>query len=62
VLPDFMVFLELAGAALVLARLRQLPFALLMVLLVPGLLALVFGWLASARACPACTFPSSPRP
>ncbi len=38
---------QLAGAALVLVRLRAaLPFALLMVLLVPGVLAFVFGWFA----------------
>jgi ABC-type branched-subunit amino acid transport system permease subunit len=37
---------ELAGAALVLVRLRQFWFAALMVVLVPGVLAFVFGWLA----------------
>ena len=45
ILPDFMVFLNYE-AALVLARLRHFWFAALMVMLVPGLLAFVFGWFA----------------
>ena len=46
-LPDFMVFLGWKDVAVVLARLRAgSRFAALMVVLVPGVLALVFGWLA----------------
>ena len=46
VLPDFMVFLNWDALPWYWYGFDSFPFALLMVLLVPGLLALVFGWLA----------------
>ena len=46
VLPDFMVFLNWKELPWYWHGFDAFPFALLMVLLVPGLLALVFGWLA----------------
>ena len=45
-LPDFMVFLNWKELPWYWQGFDQFPFAMLMVLLVPGLLALVFGWLA----------------
>jgi urea transport system permease protein len=46
VLPDFMVFLNWKELPWYWHGLDQFPFAMLMVVLVPGVLALVFGWLA----------------
>ncbi|MGA8705809.1 MAG: urea ABC transporter permease subunit UrtC [Steroidobacteraceae bacterium] len=46
VLPDFMVFLNWKQLPWFWHGFQSLPFALLMVLLVPGTLALVFGYLA----------------
>ena len=46
VLPDFMVFLNWKELPWYWHGFDSFPFALLMVILVPGLLALVFGWLA----------------
>ncbi|WP_422369650.1 urea ABC transporter permease subunit UrtC [Pelagibius sp.] len=45
-LPDFMVFLNWKELPWYWYGFESFPFALLMVILVPGLLALVFGWLA----------------
>jgi urea transport system permease protein len=46
VLPDFMVFLNWKDLPWFWHGFDMFPYALLMVLLVPGLLAFVFGWLA----------------
>ncbi len=46
VLPDFMVFLNYTELPLAWWGFQHFPYALLMVLLAPGLLAFVFGWLA----------------
>ncbi len=46
VLPDFMVFLNYKELPLAWWGFQSLPYAMMMVLLVPGLLAFVFGWLA----------------
>ena len=46
VLPDFMVFLNWKSLPWFWYGFNNFPFALLMMLLVPGLLALVFGWFA----------------
>jgi urea transport system permease protein len=46
VLPDFMVFLNWTELPLYWWGFQSFPFALLMVVLVPGALAFVFGWLA----------------
>ena len=46
VLPDFMVFLNYKELPWYWLGFDQFPFAMLMAVLVPGLLALVFGWLA----------------
>ena len=46
ILPDFMVFLNMKELPLTWYGFQSFPFAMLMVLLVPGLLALVFGWFA----------------
>lgn len=46
VLPDFMVFLNMKELPLAWYGFSSLPYALLMVLVVPGLLAFVFGWFA----------------
>lgn len=45
-LPDFMVFLDWKELPWYWLGMDILPFAMLMALLVPGLLAFVFGWLA----------------
>jgi urea transport system permease protein len=45
-LPDFMVFLNWKELPWFWLGMNHFPLALLMVVLVPGLLALVFGWLA----------------
>ncbi len=45
-LPDFMVFLNWNELPWYWYGFEHFPFALLMMMLVPGLLALVFGWLA----------------
>jgi urea transport system permease protein len=45
-LPDFMVFLNWKSLPWYWQGFNHFPFALLMVALVPGLLALVFGWFA----------------
>lgn len=46
VLPDFMVFLNYQELPWYWYGFSSFPFALLMILLVPGLLAFLFGWLA----------------
>ena len=46
VLPDFMVFLNWSELPWYWWGFQSFPFAMLMVLLVPGVLAFVFGWLA----------------
>jgi urea transport system permease protein len=46
VLPDFMVFLNWKALPWYWQGFDWFPFALVMILLVPGLLAFVFGWLA----------------
>ncbi len=46
VLPDFMVFLNYKELPLTWWGFQHFPYAMLMVVLVPGLLAFVFGWLA----------------
>jgi urea transport system permease protein len=46
VLPDFMVFLNWKELPLYWYGFQHFPYALLMVFLVPGLLAFVFGWFA----------------
>ena len=46
ILPDFMVFLNYKELPWFWHGFNQFPFAMLMAVLVPGLLALVFGWLA----------------
>jgi urea transport system permease protein len=45
-LPDFMVFLNWKQLPLYWQGFESFPFAMVMTLLVPGLLAFVFGWLA----------------
>ncbi len=45
VLPDFMVFLNYKELPVTWWGFQHFPFAMLMVVLVPGLLAFVFGWL-----------------
>jgi len=46
ILPDFMVFLNWNGLPLTWYGFNFFPYALIMVFLVPGLLAFMFGWLA----------------
>ena len=46
VLPDFMVFLNYKELPIPWWGFQSFPYAMLMVVLVPGLLAFVFGWLA----------------
>jgi urea transport system permease protein len=46
VLPDFMVFLNWPDLPVYWYGFQHFPYALLMIVLVPGLLALVFGWFA----------------
>jgi urea transport system permease protein len=46
VLPDFMVFLQYTDLPVAWWGFQHFPYAMLMALLVPGLLAFVFGWLA----------------
>jgi len=46
VLPDFMVFLNWPELPFYWYGFQHFPYALLMIVLVPGLLALVFGWFA----------------
>lgn len=46
ILPDFMVFLNWTEMPVAWWGFQSFPYAMLMVLLVPGLLAFVFGWLA----------------
>ncbi len=46
ILPDFMVFLNYKELPITWWGFQHFPYAMLMVLLVPGLLAFVFGWLA----------------
>jgi urea transport system permease protein len=46
VLPDFMVFLNWQDLPVTWWGFQSLPYALAMVVLVPGLLAFLFGWLA----------------
>jgi len=46
ILPDFMVFLNWPELPIYWYGFQHFPYALLMIMLVPGLLALVFGWFA----------------
>jgi urea transport system permease protein len=46
VLPDFMVFLNWKELPIAWWGFQSFPYAMLMVVLVPGILAFVFGWLA----------------
>ena len=46
ILPDFMVFLNWKELPVAWWGFQHFPYAMLMVVLVPGLLAFVFGWLA----------------
>jgi urea transport system permease protein len=46
VLPDFMVFLQYKELPLAWYGFHSFPYAMLMVLLAPGILAFVFGWFA----------------
>ncbi len=46
VLPDFMVFLQYTELPVAWWGFQHFPYAMLMVLLAPGILAFVFGWLA----------------
>jgi urea transport system permease protein len=46
VLPDFMVFLNYKALPVTWWGFNHFPYALLMIVLVPGLLAFAFGWLA----------------
>jgi urea transport system permease protein len=46
ILPDFMVFLNWKELPIAWWGFQSFPYAMLMVVLVPGLLAFVFGWLA----------------
>ncbi len=46
ILPDFMVFLNYKVLPMTWWGFQSFPYALLMVILVPGLLAFVFGWFA----------------
>jgi urea transport system permease protein len=46
VLPDFMVFLNMKELPITWWGFQSFPYAMLMVLLIPGLLAFAFGWLA----------------
>src|SRR3954449_12838411 len=46
ILPDFMVFLNYKALPLTWWGFDHFPYALLMIVLVPGLLAFAFGWLA----------------
>ena len=46
ILPDFMVFLNMKELPVTWWGFQHFPYAMLMVVLVPGLLAFVFGWLA----------------
>jgi urea transport system permease protein len=46
ILPDFMVFLNMKELPITWWGFQSFPYAMAMVVLVPGLLAFVFGWLA----------------
>src|SRR5881227_526263 len=46
ILPDFMVFLNYKALPLTWWGFNHFPYALLMIVLVPGVLAFAFGWLA----------------
>jgi urea transport system permease protein len=46
ILPDFMVFLNYKALPMTWWGFQSFPYAMLMVLLAPGLLAFLFGWLA----------------
>jgi urea transport system permease protein len=61
VLPDFMVFLNYKELPWFWHGFDHFPFAALMVLAAPGLLALVFGWFAFRSRVTASTCPSSRR-
>ena len=61
ILPDFMVFLNWKELPWFWHGFDHFWFAALMIVLVPGLLALVFGWFAFRRASPASISRSSPR-
>ena len=61
-LPDFMVFLDWKEMPWFWHGFDQAWFAFLMILVVPGLLALVFGFFAFRSRIKGCISPSSPRP
>ena len=60
-LPDFMVFLDWKELPWYWHGFQSFPFAMVMSLLVPGFLALVFGWFAFRSRIRASTSRSSPR-
>ena len=61
ILPDFMVFLNWQELPIYWYGFNHFAYAALMMFLVPGLLAFVFGWFAFAAASPASISRSSPR-
>ena len=61
ILPDFMVFLNWPELPVYWYGFQYFPYALLMVVLVPGVLAFVFGWFAFRSRVTASIFRSSPR-
>ena len=61
ILPDFMVFLNWKELPVYWYGFQHFPYAALMVVLVPGVLAFVFGWFAFRCASPASISRSSPR-
>ncbi len=61
ILPDFMVFLNWKELPVAWWGFDSFPYAMLMVMLVPGLLAFVFGWFAFRSRVTASICRSSPR-
>jgi urea transport system permease protein len=60
-LPDFMVFLNWKELPWFWLGFNHFSYALLMMVLVPGVLAFVFGWFAFRSVSPASICRSSPR-
>jgi len=60
-LPDFMVFLDWKAYPWYWKFTDHFWYAAMLVVLVPGVLAFIFGFSPSARASRACISPSSPR-
>ncbi len=60
-LPDFMVFLNWHELPVTWWGFSAFPYAMLMVVLVPGALAALFGWFAFRSRVTGVTSPSSPR-